>query len=284
MRTLALVAALVACTPASSISRPITRSDAGTHAHFANVNGLHMYYRDQGEGRALVLIHGGGSTVETSFGAIIPRLARSHRVIAVEEQGHGHTEDLDRPLSFEQMADDTAALLEQLHVTEADVLGFSNGGMTALRLALRHPSLVRRLVICSGFYAHAGLIPALREGFAQPPDADRMPKVLRDAYLGAAPRPDLQRLVAKTVAMMNGFVDVTDDELRAITAPTLIMLGDRDVILPEHAVQLARLVRRGELAILPGAEHGAYLGVAESPSSPALLEVGATLIEDFLAR
>jgi pimeloyl-ACP methyl ester carboxylesterase len=284
VRTLALVAALVACTPASSISRPITRSDAGTHAHFANVNGLHMYYRDQGEGRALVLIHGGGSTVETSFGAIIPRLARSHRVIAVEEQGHGHTEDLDRPLSFEQMADDTAALLEQLHVTEADVLGFSNGGMTALRLALRHPSLVRRLVICSGFYAHAGLIPALREGFAQPPDADRMPKVLRDAYLGAAPRPDLQRLVAKTVAMMNGFVDVTDDELRAITAPTLIMLGDRDVILPEHAVQLARLVRRGELAILPGAEHGAYLGVAESPSSPALLEVGATLIEDFLAR
>ena len=85
-------------------------------------------------------------------------------MIAVEEQAHGHTADLARPLSFEQMADDTAALLEQLHVRDADVLGFSNGGMTALELAVRHPSLVHRLVICSGFYAHAGLIPALRAG------------------------------------------------------------------------------------------------------------------------
>ena len=267
-----------------------------SHAHYANVNGLRMYYEDHGQDhgqdtsqgrssvRPLVLIHGGGSTVETSFGAILPRLARSRRVIAVEEQAHGHTADLDRPLSFEQMADDTAALLEQLHVRDADVLGFSNGGMTALQLAVRHPALVHRLIICSGFYSHAGFIPALRAAFNQPPNADDMPKALRDAYLAAAPRPDLQRFVAKTVAMMKSFTDLSDDQLRAIQAPTLVMLGDRDVVLPEHAVQLAKLVKRGQLAILPGAQHGTYLGVAESaPPSPRLLDLGFATIEGFLA-
>lgn len=259
-------------------------SAPSTHAHYANVGGLRMYYQDRGDGRPLVLIHGGGSTVQTSFGAILPRLARTHRVIAVEEQAHGHTADLDRPLSFEQMADDTAALLEQLHVRDADVLGFSNGGMTALQLAVHHPSLVHRLVICSGFYAHAGLIPALRNGFEQPPNAEQMPKALRDAYLAAAPHPDLRAFVAKTVAMMRTFSDLPDDKLRAIEAPTLVMLGDQDVILPEHAVKLAKLVKHGRLAILPGAQHGEYLGVAESPSNPALVDLGVAMIVGFLAE
>jgi pimeloyl-ACP methyl ester carboxylesterase len=244
-----------------------------------------MYYEDHGEGRPLVLIHGGGSTVQTSFGAILPRLARSHRVIAVEEQAHGHTGDLDRPLSFEQMADDTAALLGQLHVRDADILGFSNGGMTALRLAVRHPALVHRLVVCSGFYAHAGFVPALRNGFDQPPNADKMPKPLRDAYLAAAPHPDLQAFVAKTVEMMRSFSDLTDHELSAIEAPALVMLGDEDVVLPEHAVKLAKLVKHGQLAILPGAKHGMYLGVAEAPKpSPQLLDLGVGTIEMFLAE
>jgi pimeloyl-ACP methyl ester carboxylesterase len=255
-----------------------------THAHYAQVNGLRMYYEDHGQGPPLVLIHGGGSTVQTSFGAILPRLARSHRVIAVEEQAHGHTEDLDRPLSFEQMADDTAALLEQLQVPAAHVLGFSNGGMTALQLAVRHPALVRRLVICSGFYARAGFIPALRDAFEQPPNADHMPKALRDAYLAAAPHPDLQRFVAKGVAMMKSFTDLSDDRLRAIQAPTLVMLGDQDVILPEHAVKLSKLVKNGQLAIFPGAQHGAYLGVAESPANPRLVDLGVATIDNFLAQ
>src|SRR5215831_20910871 len=134
-------------------------------AHYAAVNGLRIYYEEHGSGRPLVLLHGGGSTVQTSFGAIIPQLARTHHLIAPEQQGHGHTADIDRPLSFEQMADDTAALLEQLRVANADVLGFSNGGMVALQLAIRHPARVRRLILCSSFYAHEGLSPALRQGF-----------------------------------------------------------------------------------------------------------------------
>jgi pimeloyl-ACP methyl ester carboxylesterase len=257
---------------------------AAPSGHYASIGPLRMYYEDRGQGPPLVLIHGGGSTVETSFGAVLPILARSHRVIAVEEQGHGHTADLARPLSFEQMAEDTAALLEQLHVRDADVLGFSSGGRVALELAVRHPSLVRRLIICSGFYAHAGLIPALRAGFEQPPNAAAMPKALRDAYLAAAPHPDLQAFVAKTVAMMRSFPDVSDDKLRAIEAPTLVMLGDQDVILPDHAVRLAQLVKHGQLAIFPGAQHGAYLGVAESPRDPRLFELGIKTLERFLAE
>ena len=113
----------------------------------ADVGRLHMYYEEAGTGRPLVLLHGGGSTAQTSFGQIIPTLARTHRVIAPEMQGHGHTPDLDRPFSFEQMAADTAALLEQFGVRSADIMGFSNGGMVALQLAARHPALVHKLVI-----------------------------------------------------------------------------------------------------------------------------------------
>jgi pimeloyl-ACP methyl ester carboxylesterase len=182
------------------------------------------------------------------------------------------------------MADDTAALLEQLHVRDADVLGFSSGGRIALELAVRHPALIHRLIVCSGFYAHAGLIPALRAGFEQPPNAAAMPKALRDAYLAAAPHPDLQAFVAKTVAMMKSFPDIPDDRLRAIEAPALVMLADQDVILPEHAVRLAKLVKHGQLAIFPNAQHGAYLGVAESPRDPRLLDLGVKTLERFLAE
>ena len=250
----------------------------------ASVNGLRMYYEVHGRGRPLVLLHGGGSTVRTSFGAVLPRLARTHRVIAPEQQGHGHTADIDRPFSFEQMADDTAALLEQLGVHEADVLGFSSGGMVALQLALRHPGLVRRLVLCSSFYARDGLSPALLQGFQHASPAD-MPAPLREAYLAASPRPDLAAFVAKTVAMMTSFVDVPEERLQAMRVRTLVMLADRDVVSVEHAARLARLVPSAELAVLPGSAHGTYLGVAEAavPGSP-LPDLAVAMIESFLGR
>ncbi len=255
----------------------------GHRAGYADVDGLRMYYEEQGRGRPLVLLHGGGSTAQTSFGVVMPKLARDHHVIAPEQQGHGHTADRDGPLSFEQMADDTAALLEKLGVREADVLGFSNGGMTGIQLAIRHPALVRRLVVCSGFFAHEGLVPALRRGFDHASPAD-MPAPLRDAYLAAAPHPDLAAFVAKTVAMMRSFRDVPEAALRTIRAPVLVMVGDRDVIEPEHALRLSRLVPHGELAVMPGSGHGTYLGVAEGavPGSP-LPDVSVALIEAFLA-
>jgi pimeloyl-ACP methyl ester carboxylesterase len=117
---------------------------------YADVNGLHMYYEIHGTGKPLVLIHGGGSTIRTSFGRILPALSRTHKIVAVELQAHGHSDNRDgRQITFEQDADDVAALLQQLHIDKADIFGFSNGGTTALQIAIRHPVLVNRLIIAS---------------------------------------------------------------------------------------------------------------------------------------
>src|SRR5213083_189481 len=123
--------------------------------HFKNgqseVNGLSMYYEIHGQGKPLVLIHGGGSTIETTFGRVIPALAKSRQLIAVELQAHGHTNDRDTELTFEQDADDVAVLLKNLHISKADFLGFSNGGHTAIEIAIRHPQLVNKMILASAF-------------------------------------------------------------------------------------------------------------------------------------
>src|SRR5262245_28562802 len=132
---------------------------------YAAVNELKLYYEIHGRGRPLVLIHGGGSTIESTFGRILPDLAKTHQVIAVELQAHGHTLDIDRPLSFEQDADDVAALLKQLKVEKADIMGFSNGGTTALQIGIRHPELVNKLVLLSAAYKRRGMRSGFFEGF-----------------------------------------------------------------------------------------------------------------------
>ena len=280
---LAILAALVALVaPArGDASAPAT---ATARASYASVNGLRMYYEEQGSGPALVLLHGGGSTAQTSFGAIIPTLARTHHVIAPEQQANGHSGDRYRPLSFEQMADDTAALLAQLGVAEADVLGFSNGGVVATQLAIRHPRLVRRLILCSSYYARAAMPPQFWQGFSRATMAD-MPPPLRAAFIASAPDPaQVPVRFAKQVALMEGFHDIPEASIRAIAAKTLVIVGDHDVMSVEHDAQLARLLPHGELAVMPGSHHGTYLGAAEgaSPGS-ALLDLGTTTIEGFLA-
>jgi len=131
---------------------------------YALVNGIRMYYEIHGSGgMPLVLIHGGGSTIETTFGTILPLLARYGKVIAVELQAHGRTSDRDSAVSFEQDADDVAGLLIYLNIGKADIFGFSNGGNTAMQIAIRHPDLVNRLVIVSSFFKRNGLISGFFE-------------------------------------------------------------------------------------------------------------------------
>src|SRR4051812_27461893 len=137
------------CQPETPFERNTPDKPAG---NYASVNGLQMYYQIHGTGKPLVLLHGGGSTIESTFGRILPALAKTHQVIAIELQAHGHTKDIDRPLSFEQDADDVAVLLTQLHINKADFLGFSNGGTTCLQIAIRHPKLVNKLVLASATY------------------------------------------------------------------------------------------------------------------------------------
>lgn len=146
-----------------ALASVVTIASGKPEGHFAKVNGLKMYYEIHGSGRPLVLLHGGGSTIQSNFGRILPDLAKRHQVIAVELQAHGHTPDRDRPSSFDQDADDVAALLKQLEIEKADIMGFSNGGMTALQFAIRHRELVNKLVLLSTLYKRDGMQPGFWE-------------------------------------------------------------------------------------------------------------------------
>ena len=250
---------------------------------FAQVGPLRMYYEIYGEGtRPLVLIHGGGSTLATSFEGILPALSRNRRVIGVELQGHGHTEELDRAYSFEQDADDVAGLLQSLGISQADFFGFSNGGSTAMQIGIRHAGLVNRLVVASSFYQREGMIPGFFEGL-EAAAVEKMPRVLQDAYLDITHDPKgLAVMLDKDRDRMLRFQDWTDEMLKSIQAPVLIVGGDRDVIRPEHFVQMSRVIPKARLMILP-ANHGSYLAErsAGRHSEPVVAMV-VTNIESFL--
>jgi pimeloyl-ACP methyl ester carboxylesterase len=228
---------------------------ARAEGRYAPVNGLRIYYEIHGTGRPLVLLHGGGSTIETSFGKCLATLARKRQVIAFEQQGHGHTADVDRPFSFEQTADDSAALLRYLKIVKADFLGYSNGGSVALLMGIRHAGLVRKLVVASAMYKRDGLSPEFWESMRHA-TLDSMPVELREAYLKTAPHPEqLQTFHDKSVRRMLEFKDWRPEDIHSIEAPTLIMVGDGDIIRPEHALEMARLLPHGRLAVVPGTDH-----------------------------
>jgi len=225
------------------------------------VNGVDLYYEVHGSAGSsrtpLVLLHGGGSTFETSFAEILPALSMGRRVIVYDRQGHGRTADIDRPFSFQQSAEDAVGLLRTLGVSRADFMGFSNGGQIALQIALSHPEVVRKLVIESAMFSRDGADPAFWEGFDHARLED-MPAELREEYVRVAPRPaDLTAMFWKSVEQMKTFQGWTPDQIRSIRAPSLVLLGDRDVVRPEHGVALYRLLPHAQLAILPDTDHRA---------------------------
>jgi pimeloyl-ACP methyl ester carboxylesterase len=242
--------------------------------NYASVNALQLYYEVHGEPRnsipPLVLLHGGGSTIDTSFGAILPVLAKNRRVIAFDQQGHGHTADIaDRPFSFRQSADDTVALLQHLKIDKADFFGFSNGGHITLQIAISHRRIVQKLIVESAMFSRDGCDPQFWNGF-QDPKLENMPQELRDNYLRVAPEPaNLQSFFDKSVERMRNFKGWTPAEIKMIQAPTLVLMGDRDVALPEHAVSLFRLLPNSQLCILPGTDHTT---IVRSPLVPLIVE------------
>ena len=226
---------------------------------YAPVNGLNMYYEIHGEGTPLVLIHGGGSTIQTSFGRILPLLAQHYKVIAVELQAHGHTNDRDSAESFEQDADDVAALLGHLKVNKAHFLGFSNGGNTAMQIAIRHSHLVNKLVIISAFYKRDGMIAGFFEGM-QHASLENMPELLKTYYLQINnDQKGLQRMFNKDKERMLNFKDWKDEDLSSIKNPALIIAGDKDVVTPEHTVKMSQIIPNAQLMIVPGT-HGSFIG------------------------
>lgn len=238
-----------------SDSSLMAQTPAGTTAKshgYADVNGLKVYYERHGAGKPLVVLHG-------AFGWAMayPQLSANRELIVIEQQGHAHTADVDRPLSYNQMADDTAAVLRYLRIEQADVFGYSMGGNIGLALAIRHPELVRKLAI---FGSHASKIAdafdteSLKQFKSLP--ADFAPAVLKDPYDKFAPNPaDWPKLVAKIKKMELEFKGFAREDMQAIKSHVLVALGDRDAVRAEHAVEMYRLIPHAELAIFPKADH-----------------------------
>jgi pimeloyl-ACP methyl ester carboxylesterase len=251
---------------------------------YATVNGMRMYYEIHGAGNPLVLIHGAASTIQTTFGRVLPALAKTHQVIGVELQAHGHSDNRDgRQITFEQDADDVAALLRQLNVTNATVFGFSNGGTTALQMGIRHPELVGKLIIASSMYKRAGVAGEFWEGMKNANFRD-MPQEYKDEFLSINPSEDaLYTMFEQCARRMQQFTDIPDALISAIQVPTLIITGDKDVPLPEHAVEMYRRMPNASLAILPGG-HGAYIGELATLKEAQDPPTGLGVIEEFLSE
>jgi pimeloyl-ACP methyl ester carboxylesterase len=235
---------------------------------YVSVNGLQMYYEIHGSGQPLVLLHGAFSAIGTSFGALLPELAKTRQVVGLELQAHGHTADIDRPLSLEWMADDVAAAIKELGYGTADVFGYSMGAGVALRVAIRHPEVVRKLIIAAVTYTFSGIHPGLMEGLGNMTPEMMYGSPWHDEYMKIAPHPeDFAKLFAKKTEMDRQTKDIPAESIRAIQSPTLLIIGDSDLVQPEHAVEMFRLLGGGvfgdtpaglpdsQLAILPGTSH-----------------------------
>jgi len=235
---------------------------------YASVNGLQMYYEIHGTGQPLVLLHGAFSAIGTSFGQLLPGLAQTRQVIAFDLQAHGRTADIDRPMSLEAMADDVAAALQQLGIEQADIGGYSMGAGVALRVAIRHPEVVHKLVLASVSYSLNGIHPGLMEGLGEMKAEMMHGTPWHEEYLQIAPHPEnFANLFAKKTQMDRGIHDISTETIQALKMPTLLIIGDSDLVRPEHAVEMFRLLGGGvfgdmppglpasQLAILPGTSH-----------------------------
>ncbi|GAA0813869.1 alpha/beta fold hydrolase [Spirilliplanes yamanashiensis] len=235
----------------------------------APVNGLDLYYESHGAGggRPLVLVHGALSGIGTSFGALLPLLARTRRVVAVELQGHGRTPDIDRPFTVEQFAADVVALLDHLGIATADVLGWSMGAAVALRLGTDHPARVGRLVLASVSFDDAGVHPGLLDGIQDLQPEHLHGSEFHEEYVRTAPDPaGWARLVTKMKVLDADLPQWPAAAIAALAAPTMLVLADSDIVRPEHAVHMFRLLGGGvcgdltglprcRLAVLPGTTH-----------------------------
>lgn len=234
---------------------------------YAPVNGLKMYYEVHGSGEPVVLLHGAFMTITNNWTGWIGELSKTRKVIAVEMQGHGRTADTPRDITYENLADDVAALLEHLKVPRADLIGYSMGGAVAMQCAIRHPGKVRKVVVISSMFRRDGMV---KEGL------DAFPKLTADAFKGSpieteykklSPTPDdFPKFVKRLLATASKGHDIGADKLKATTAPMFFIHGDADGVRLEHVAEMFRL-KGGEihgdlrprsasrLAILPNSTH-----------------------------
>lgn len=259
---------------------------SATESGFVPVNGLEMYYEIHGDGQPLVLLHGAFSAIGTSFGEMIPGLAEGRKVVAFELQAHGRTADIDRPLSYDAMAGDVGAAIQHLGLGPADVFGYSMGAFVGLLVAMRSPHLVRKLVFMSATTTMGGVHPGLMDGLGEMKPEMMHGSPWHDEYLRIAPRPeDFDRLFAKKSAMDAAFTDLRDEDVRAVASPTLVIIGDSDLVRPEHAVELFRLRGGGVFGDMPPGMPASQLAVLPATSHatmPSRAELLVPIVTAFL--
>lgn len=234
---------------------------------YAPVNGLKMYYEIHGRGEPVVLLHGAFMTITTNWDGWIGELTKTRKVIAIEMQGHGRTADTRREFSSDHLADDVAALLGHLGIPRADVIGYSMGGGVAMRVAVRHPDRVRKVVVISSPFRRDGVIPEGQDALRNLTAEVFKGSPIESEYRRLSPTPDqFARFVERMVAANNNGIDLTADQLRATTAPMFFIHGDAEGIRLDHVAEMFRL-KGGEvhgdmrprsasrLAVLPNTTH-----------------------------
>ena len=254
---------------------------------YAPVNGLQMYYEIHGSGGTpLLLLHGGLFNIDLQFGELLPSLAAGRQVIATDFQGHGRTNDIDRPLNSADLAADVVGLLEHLEVPQVDVFGFSIGGAVALELAIRHPQLVRKVILSSVSFHPDGDRSENTDAVAALTVDMIAGTPMEQEYRAKSPHPDrLQVLLDKLGSSGPGFPGWSDADIEGIAAPTLITVGDCDAVHLEHAVRFLRLrggdvngdfvgVPASQLAVFPGTTH--FFGLARTA---LVLDVALTFLD-----
>jgi pimeloyl-ACP methyl ester carboxylesterase len=269
------VAAVTAIAAASvALTGCMSNNDSGTDTaaepgRYASVNGLNMYYEVHGEANGqppLVLLHGGLSATGTSFGELLPGLTEGRQVISIEQQAHGHTADIDRPVTITTMADDTLDLLDQIGVEQADFFGYSIGAGIALEIEVSHPEKVRKAVLATVSYNTSGLQPGNSEGVGTITSEMMDGTPFKDEFIAVAPHPDqfdktLQRMKETAASTIN----YAPEQIKGIQTPTLIIAADNDIVTPEHTTEMYRLLGGGiegtqglpksQLAVIPGTSH-----------------------------
>lgn len=246
------------------------------------VNGIQMYYEIYGSGKPLVLVHGGGSSFLFDFKQIISRLENKFQLIGIDLQNHGMTEHRDIPETFEQDADDIVVLLKEINVEKASFWGFSNGGSTVMQIAHRHPKIVEKLVVASAFYKLNGMMEGFFESM-QEATLDSMPESLKINFLNLNPDfSKLENMFDKDSKRMQNFKDWDQEIVISIQSPTLFISGDKDIMKPEHVVEMWRLVEGSQLMILP-ATHGSYMMADfDGNIDSNLIDFTANEVEKFL--
>jgi pimeloyl-ACP methyl ester carboxylesterase len=260
----------IALTAAALILSGPALAEAQVVADRVEINGMQMYYEVSGEGDPLVVLHGAYMNIP-SMGAIIPRLAETHKVYALELQGHGRTTDIDRPITYPNLADDVAAFMDAVDLERADVFGYSMGAEAGLQLAIRHPEKVNRLIAASAAYDLEGWQPVFTAFIPQMTVEMIVEMPFAEEYRALAPNPDGFPALAEKLIALEHEPMAWEDDLKALKTPVLIIAGDADVATLEHTVAMFRLLGGGgmgdmgeplpasRLAILPATSHTAVI-------------------------